>query len=158
MLLLLLLLLLCLVLLVLLLLLLLCLVLLLLLLLLLLCLVLLLLLLVLLLWLLLLLLVLLRLRRRWWRTRWPLWRLLVLCSLRGPSPLSLGVHEASSGVSISVGRRGFGSNRIRGLCTALSTSDLGVGSRGCGLCRWAPPRWTWSTCIGSPGRRRCRQR
>ena len=96
----------------------------------------------------------------WWWSRWPLLRLLVLGSLRSPGPLNLGVHEAGSGVNISVGRRGISPNRIRALRprNVLSTSDLGIGSRSRGLYWWDPPRWTWCSSVGSPGRRRRRQR
>ena len=113
--------------------------------------------------LLLLLLVLLLLLLLWWMSRWLLLWLLVLGLLRALQslgPLNLGIHKAGTGVYISVGRRGIGPNRIRGLRPRdiLSTSDLGIGSRGCGLYRWAHPRWTWSSSVGSPGRRRRRQR
>ena len=112
--------------------------------------------------LLLLLLLVLLLRR--WRTRRTLRWLLALRPLslrpiRAPDPFYLQVRETSPGIVISMGRRDLGSNRIHGLRSRgiLSTSDLGSGSRGRGLCRWAPPCRTWSSGCGMLGRRRRRQ-
>ena len=112
--------------------------------------------------LLLLLLLVLFLRR--WRTRRTLRRLLALRPLslrpiRAPDPFYLQVRETSPGIVISMGRRDLGSNRIHGLRSRgiLSTSDLGSGSRGRGLCRWDPPCRTWSSGCGMLGRRRRHQ-
>ena len=87
----------------------------------------------------LLLLLLLLLLLRWLCRRLPL-RLLVLGLLRtfrSLGPLNLGVHRGDTGFCISVGRRGIGSDRIRGFRSrgALFPSDLGIGSRCRGL-RW----------------------